>query len=425
MSTTPSTLDVHLDGTFIGMLEQTASGNTTFRYDDDYRTRPDATPLSLSMPVSRSAHAQRAVVPFLQGLLPDSPGRLDELSREHHTSALNPFRLLAHVGRDVAGAVQILPHGEPASDGPASHDAVDSLSDSDVADVIADLVAHAATWGTRDTSGRWSLPGAQPKVALFRSTEGTWGIPHGVTPTTHILKPAVPPYVEHHVNEYVTMTAARGLGIEVADAELLTTEQGDHVFVSARYDRILHNGRWRRLHQEDFCQALAVAPARKYQNDGGPSVAQIARLIDTFVGLDQRRLSQRRLFDALVFNVSVANTDAHAKNYSVLLRAETAQLAPLYDLGTHLAYPATAPLASAMKIGEQYRIDRIGMAEYLGVARRLRIPGDEAEARVHEIRSGLAGAFASASASIPGRSEREIGDRIASAVDSHARAHGW
>ncbi len=424
MSATPSTLDVYLDGTLIGALDQTPSGNTTFRYDDQYRTRSDATPLSLSMPVSRSVHAQRAVVPFLQGLLTDSPGRLDELSREFQTSAANPFRLLAHVGRDVAGAVQILRPGESGSDaGPSAN--IDPLSDDDVATIIDDLIANADTWGTRGFSGRWSLPGAQPKVALFRSAKGAWGVPQGSTPTTHILKPAVPPYVEHHVNEYVTMTAARRLGLEVADAGLLTTTRGDHVFVTARYDRVVRDGRWHRLHQEDFCQALSVAPARKYQSDGGPSVAQMARLVDTFADLERRRRSQRRLFDALVFNVGVANTDAHAKNYSILLSAETAELAPLYDLGTHLAYPATQPLASAMKIGDEYQIDRIGMAEFLGVARRLRIPTDEAEARVDDIRSGLAESFAVAAASIPGSSERKIGDRIADAVAAHTQTHGW
>jgi serine/threonine-protein kinase HipA len=424
VSATPSTLDVYLDGTLIGELEQTPSGNTTFRYDDEYRSRRDATPLSLSMPVSRSLHAQRAVVPFLQGLLPDSPGRLEELSRDVQTSAANPFRLLAHVGRDVAGAVQILPPGEAASDAGPRLD-TDPLSEADLAEIVTDLIANAGTWGTRGSAGRWSLSGVQPKVALFRSADGAWGVPRGATPTTHILKPAVPPYVEHHVNEYVTMTAARGLGLDVADAGLLTTTRGDHVFVAARYDRVVLDGRWRRLHQEDFCQALSVAPARKYQGDGGPSVAQMTRLIDTFADLERRRRSQRQLFDALVFNVSAANTDAHAKNYSILLNAETAQLAPLYDLGTHLAYPATRPLASAMKVGDEYRIDHIGMTEFLGVARRLRIPSDEAEARVNEIRSGLAESFAAAAGTVPGSSERTIGSRIADAVAAHTRLHGW
>ncbi|MBT2500096.1 HipA domain-containing protein [Agromyces sp. ISL-38] len=418
-------LNVFLDGTYVGELVQSASGNVTYTYDDDYRRTPEATPLSLSMPVSRATHPSRVVVPFLQGLLPDSAGRLDELAREYHTSAANPFAMLGHIGRDVAGAVQILPPGTESTDAATRTGSVEALSTDDLADLVADLVAHADTWGSRDSSGRWSLPGAQPKVALFRDENGDWGVPLDSTPTTHILKPAVPPYVEHDVNEYVTMTAARMLGLDVADAQLFTTTRGDRVFLSARYDRELRNGHRRRRHQEDFCQALSVGPARKYQSDGGPGFAQMAQLIDTFPDLEQRRRSQRALFDAMVFNVSAANTDAHAKNYSILLDAEHAQLAPLYDLGTHLAYPSTRPLASAMKIGDEYRLDAIGLRDLVGVGRKLRVSADEAEARVVEIRAKLADAFASAAATIAHRSERSIAERIANAVDEHVERRGW
>lgn len=418
-------LSVFLDGTFIGELEQSPAGAVTFTYDDVYRGRVDATPLSLSMPISRATHPPRAVLPFLQGLLPDSAGRLDELGREFHTSAANPFGLLRHVGRDVAGAVQILPSGEESSDAARRETMIRHLDADEVAEIIADLVAHADTWGSRDSTGRWSLPGAQPKTALFRSADGGWGVPIDTTPTTHILKPAVAPYIEHDVNEYVTMKAAAALGLDVADAELMTTSGGDRVFVSARYDRVFENGMWKRRHQEDFCQALAVSPARKYQSDGGPGFAQMAQLIDTFPDLGQRRRSQRSLFDAMVFNVSAANTDAHAKNYSILLHAERAELAPLYDLGTHLAYPSTRPLASAMKVGDDDRLDAIGIRDFVGVARKLRISADEAEARVRVIRAGLADAYANAATMIDSPSERAIGERIASAVADHVESRGW
>jgi len=418
-------LHVFLDGTLIGELRQTDAGATTFTYDDEYRRHPDATPLSLSMPVSRASHPSRAVVPFLQGLLPDSPGKLDELSRAFQTSARNPYGLLAYVGRDVAGAVQILPPGESAHDAGPREERVDELSADALAELVDDLVANTDTWGTRDVAGRWSLPGAQPKVALFRSSTGAWGIPLDATPTTHILKPAVPPFVEHDVNEYVTMHAAARLGLEVADAELMTTTRGDRVFVSKRYDRELVEGVWHRRHQEDFCRALSVMPARKYQSDGGPGFARMAQLVDSFPNLEQRRRSQRAMFDAMVFNVSAANTDAHAKNYSILLNAERAELAPLYDLGTHLAYQATRPLASAMKVGDAYQLDRIGMRDLVAVGRKLRIPADDAEARVDEIRTGLAQAFDAAAQTIASATERAIADRIASAVAAYASGRGW
>ncbi|QAY72374.1 type II toxin-antitoxin system HipA family toxin [Agromyces protaetiae] len=416
-------LNVFLDGTFIGVVSQNQSGNVGFTYDESYRRRIHATPLSLSMPVTRASHPARVVLPFLQGLLPDSAGRLDELGREFHTSAANPLQLLRHIGGDVAGAVQILPPDVSPSDAGQRQRDIQRLDDAALTELIADVVDNADTWGTRD-DGRWSLAGAQPKLALFRDDDG-WGIPRDATPTTHILKPAVLPYVEHDVNEYVTMTAARAVGLRVADAGLLTTDRGDRVFVAARYDRRLVGDRWQRRHQEDFCQALSVDPARKYQSDGGPGFAAMAQLIDTFPGIDQRRASQRALFDAMVFNVSAANTDAHAKNYSILLDAERAELAPLYDLGTHLAYPSTRPLTSAMKVGDEYRLDAIGIRDFVGVGRKLRIPADEAESRVNDIRSGLAAAFAGAAAQIAMPDERAVATRIAESVADYAAARGW
>ena len=113
-------LRVYLDGVPAGTLRQSPQGNTTFQYDDAYRNerrdRRAPTPLSLSMPLTRREHPNRVVLPFLQGLLPDSPTKLDHLARVHQTSVRNACGLLAHVGRDSAGAVQVLPPGEDSSE---------------------------------------------------------------------------------------------------------------------------------------------------------------------------------------------------------------------------------------------------------------------------------------------------------------------
>lgn len=418
-------LSVFLDGTFVGELVQSLQGSVAFTYDDDYRRQPTATPLSLSMPVVRATHPAGVVRPFLQGLLPDSPTRLDQLAREFHTSASNPFALLGHIGRDAAGAVQIMPAGEDAPDAAGRQGTATVLSPDEFDAVIADLVTHSATWGLRDSASRWSLAGAQPKAALFRTVDGQWAVPEGSTPTTHILKPAVTPFVDHDVNEFVTLQAARLLGLQVASSELITTGAGDRVFVSVRYDRELVDGRWHRLHQEDFCQALSVDPARKCQSDGGPGFLQLAGLIATFPDLRDRRASQRALFDAMVFNVSAANTDAHAKNYSVLLTAERARLAPLYDLASHALYPSPSLLASAMKVGADYRLDTIGINDFVTVGQRLQISADEAAARAHQLRAQLAAAFDQAATTVIGNAERTIAHRLAVAIATRADERGW
>jgi len=106
-----SELRAFLDGAPVGAFEMSATGNTTFTYDDGYRSSTAATPLSLSMRTSRSVWRAASAGPWLAGLLPDSPGRLRELAAEYHVTE-NAFRLLERVGRDAAGAVQLLPPGE-------------------------------------------------------------------------------------------------------------------------------------------------------------------------------------------------------------------------------------------------------------------------------------------------------------------------
>jgi serine/threonine-protein kinase HipA len=390
-------LVLYMDGVRAGTIRQTPQGNTTFSYDDQYRQHPNATPLSLSMPLTQERHPSRVTVPFMQGLLPDNDARLARLAAEYRTST-NPFALLTHIGRDAAGAIQLLPPGIDSDDAAVRSGDIERLSDDDFSDLIRNIVENPDTWGIRSGSeDHWSLPGAQPKVALFQFPDGSWGIPRDSTPTTHIIKPAIYPYGDHDVNEQVTMSAAHQLGLDVADHGILTTSAGDHVFISRRYDRAEIGGRWHRLHQEDFCQALSVVPAKKYQSDGGPGIAQIAVVLrDSIVDLTERRRAQEQFFGGVVFNIFAAGTDAHAKNYALLLRGRAVNLAPLYDLGTHAPYPSTGPLKSAMKIGDEYRISAIGMEHFLTAARRLSLDADWAAQRVIEIGSGLVGAFTDA-----------------------------
>jgi serine/threonine-protein kinase HipA len=390
-------LVVYMDGVRAGVVQQTLQGNTTFSYDDEYRRGDDATPLSLSMPLTQERHPPRVTVPFLQGLLPDNDARLTRLAAEYQTST-SPFALLTQIGRDAAGAVQLLPPGVESDDAAVRRGDVERLSGDEFSTLVRNIVENPDTWGIRSGSeDHWSLPGAQPKVALFQFPKGGWGVPRDSTPTTHIVKPAIQPYVDHDVNEFVTMGAAKRLGLEVADHSILTTSAGDRVFVSRRYDRAEVDGRWHRLHQEDFCQALAVTPAKKYQSDGGPGAARIAVVLrDSIADLNERRRAQEQFFGALVFNVFAAGTDAHAKNYALLLQARTVRLAPLYDLGTHAPYPSSSPLKSAMKIGDEYRLAAIGMKDFLVVARRLSLDPEWAEQRVTEIGNGLVGAFTDA-----------------------------
>lgn len=421
-------LSVYLDGTPIGELAQSASGTIALTYDDDYRRASSATPLSLSLPLVRATHKNKQTRAFLQGLLPDSEGRLAELGREHHVSPNNPFALLANTGRDAAGAVQILPVGDESSDAARRQGDVTELDDREFADVVADVITNRDTWGRRETNGRWSLPGAQPKVALFRTRDGHWAVPNDSTPTTHIIKPAVPPYSNHHINEFMTMAAARHLGLDVANDFMITTSRGDHAFVSERYDRVERNGRWVRLHQEDFCQALAVPPLNKYQNEGGPGINNIARLFQGLPDTDDRRGNASRFYDAIVFNLAAQGTDAHAKNYSLMLDGDRAEMAPLYDLGSHAPYPTrnNAPLELAMAVDGEYRMNAVGVEALARAGVKLGLAEEFARDRADFVTLNIVDAYDRAAADA--RSVLGDDEFISEMVDSiadYASARGW
>ncbi len=93
----------YMDGELAGEVIQTNTGKTSSTYDRAYSEQRSATPLSLSVPLGRQSHTQRTVLPFLQGLLPDSEGRLKQLGQEYGVSHNNPVALLEHVGSDAAG----------------------------------------------------------------------------------------------------------------------------------------------------------------------------------------------------------------------------------------------------------------------------------------------------------------------------------
>lgn len=422
-------LATYLDGRRIGTLTQTEQGNLTFSYVDAYRRQRGATPLSLSLPLARAEHPNRPTRAFLQGLLPDSAGRLAELSREFGVSPRNPFGLLAHMGRDAAGAVQILPEGEASGDAAVRTGELSILSDDDFAELVADVIANQDSWGRRDNANvRWSLPGAQPKVALFRTAAGQWAVPEDSTPTTHIVKPAVPPYSDHHINELMTMGAARHLGLVVADDFVTTTTRGDHAFVSVRYDRAEIDGRWRRRHQEDLCQALTIPPEKKYQADGGPGIATIAQLLSSNPDAADARDNARRFFDAIVFNVAALGTDAHAKNYSLLLDGDRVTLAPLYDLGSHAPYPVRGDALPrlAMSVEGEYRAAGITTLSLARAGRRLGLDETYAFDRATEITSRIVEAYeASAAIARESLGDHEFIERMLNSIRDHARQRGW
>jgi serine/threonine-protein kinase HipA len=124
--------------------------------------------------------------------------------------------------------------------------------------------------------------------------------------------------------------------------------------VVERYDRIRsQDEQLQRLHQEDFSQALGIPSRIKYQNEGGPDLANCFQLI--------RRASTRpardliHLFNAVTFNFLIGNNDAHGKDFSLLYtrkgEEQSVQLAPLYDLVSTASYCPNCRRKWRIKIG--------------------------------------------------------------------------
>jgi serine/threonine-protein kinase HipA len=364
-------LIVLLGGRQIGRIRRQTSGRLTFIYDGGWREDDDAYPLSLSMPLAASEHGPGAVESFLWGLLPDNERVLDRWARQFQVSARNPFALIANVGEDCAGAVQFVRPERLDEIQRGATDNVAWLDEADIAERLRLLREDHASWRLTHDTGQFSLAGAQPKTALLLEN-GRWGIPSGRIPTTHILKPPTGQFEGHAENEHVCLAVARALGIPTATSRVM--HFGDEIaIVVERYDRVRVGNEVLRVHQEDLCQALAVMPTVKYQNEGGPSIAVIVELLRTHSSA--REEDVQTFMDAIGFNWLIAGTDAHAKNYSLLLSGgPRVRLAPLYDVASILPYDSfdMHKTKLSMKVGGEYRIRDVALRQWRKLAQEVR-----------------------------------------------------
>ena len=385
---TPARLLACLNGSPMGVIERDRAGRLRFVYDDAWRQRGDAIALSLSMPLIRREHAHAAIDAFLWGLLPDNEQTLARWGKRLKVSSRNAFGLLAHMGEDCAGAVQFVPPDRLPSIQRDTQEDIAWLTERDIAERLRLLRHDPSATRRADDHGQFSLAGAQPKTALLLR-DGRWGVPSGRVPTTHILKPPTDAFDGHAENEHLCLCLARALGLSVAHSRVHRFD-GEPAIVVERFDRTTWNGQLLRVHQEDICQALAVVPTRKYQSDGGPGPTAIVELLRTHSSAGSEDV--QRLVDALAFNWLIAGTDAHAKNYSLLLGSPgRVRLAPLYDLGSALPYPGLRQdkLTMAMKIGNTYRLRDIRRHHWEKLAGELRLPVEATLARIIEMAQAL------------------------------------
>jgi serine/threonine-protein kinase HipA len=376
-----------------GELRQTTSG-MEFAYTAMW-VADGMPPLSQSLPLDGRFDSAAAAA-FFGGLLPEGEPRR-QLARLVGVSDSNDYSMLAMIAGDTAGAITLLPEGEPPR--PAGGD-VEWLDESDLAEVLTGLPARPMHVDA-DGDYRLSLAGAQDKLPVVVDDSGRIGLTRGQTPSTHIIKTPIERLDHTIVNEAFCPMVGRELGADVVDASPQRAAEREFLLVK-RYDRRESHDGIVRLHQEDFCQALGVPTAHKYQAEGGPSLADCFALVRRATAVPAREVI--KLLDDVALNFLVGNHDAHGKNFSLLYPPEPgrAVLAPAYDVLSTFAYRKTHNLTRkmAMSIGGEYRpeyvrarhLDRLFDEAGLGAAaarRRLRTTARDAPGAARSAREQL------------------------------------
>jgi serine/threonine-protein kinase HipA len=308
-----------------------------FRYEQSWLESPRRRSLSLSLPISGSLEIKgQEVRNYFDNLLPDNHRIRSRLSRRFGLRSDEIFDLLEAIGRDCAGAVQLLPDG--ASPEGWNRINCEPLSEGQIVDLLQAVPSDTDPESIHDDDlFRLSIAGAQEKTALVR-WNGKWCRPHGATPTTHIIKLPLGliggskrvDATDSVQNEWLCAHIISALRLPVA-ATSLATFGGQTVLIVERFDREwMDDGTWiARLPQEDFCQALGVGPAQKYEQHGGPGMQKCLQLLQGSADRDDTTIF---LLTQLAF-VLMAATDGHAKNFSIHLdRGDAYQMTPLYDI---------------------------------------------------------------------------------------------
>ena len=317
-----SELPVFYETRRVGTIEVHADG-ASFVYDPSWLATRGAFPLSIQIPLSPRRVPPSRFVNWAANLLPEG-AQLRAVGLKLGAAPEDVVSILAEIGRDTAGALSI---GKPGSSSPGGWRPVPD--ETALEKILAELPMKPFLAGENGVS--MSLAGVQSKIGVAIDAEGRICIPVDGAPSTFILKPDSERLFGGTQNEALCLVLARRCGLKAPTVTTGRAGARSYLLVT-RYDRLEQAGRWRRLHQEDFCQALGKPPSAKYESNQtgvrGPSVADMFALTRNAM----RAPDLINLLDYVIFNVVACNTDAHAKNYSLIISGKGFELAPIYDV---------------------------------------------------------------------------------------------
>jgi serine/threonine-protein kinase HipA len=422
---------IWFDDLAVGQVDVAADGSLSLRYAERWSQTTGAFPLSVTMPLRAALYPSDVISPWLANLLPEEQ-QLQVLTRSLGLDQADVLAVLSEIGGDTAGALSF---GVATDRALWTYTPLTSFYDT--ADPRLALERHFEDLGRRpflvgEEGVRQSLAGGQKKSALAvlgpdsapvlrLPQEGdVLAIPLNGAPSTLIVKPDNPNLPGITENEVWCLRMAQAIGIEAAQSTILQSSKRTAIGV-LRYDRrVGRSGQLLRLHQEDFAQANGLPPGRKYERGTLPGL-DLKTLLET--GRHVSASDAIALLDQVIFNILVANTDAHAKNYSLILPVGAApRLAPLYDVSTVLSWPHVVKIYAQSIDGKKRNPDMVAGRHWEAIAREIGYRPTDVKNRVQQIVDAMVANSAQVTAEVtalPGATEEYV-VQTAEAVEENA-----
>jgi len=388
-STNRQSLNLWMNGQFVGTWSIN-KGKHHLQYANEWVTSPHGRMVSLSLPFQPGNQpiSGEVVENFFDNLLPDNQDIRRRIQSNYHTRNVSAFELLNEIGRDCVGAIQLLPEGMEPTDWKQIN--ARPLTEQKIEKHLNDATSTALPSEEQDEF-RISIAGAQEKTALLWHNN-QWNLPLGSTPTSHIMK--LPLGLVGNMradmstsveNEWLCSMIMRAYKIPTASCEIMHFG-GSKALVVQRFDRRLagHENSLLRLPQEDMCQALGFPPSQRYENDGGPGMANILELLR---GSSQAPLDRINFYKAQILFWMLAAVDGHAKNFSIFLEASgTYRMTPLYDVlsawpiigksANHLNWHEAKLAMAFHSKNAHYKLEGIVPRHFVSAANKLGLGGE-------------------------------------------------
>ena len=353
--------------THVGAITGNSAYDAQFSYAEEY-IAAGYPAISISLPVSDISFSAERTKNFFEGLLPEGFAR-KSVANWIHASEEDYLTILEVLGAECLGAIRI-------SDGSHDTGSYEILSIEEVKALAREGVSKSTELVTE---AHLSLTGASGKVGLYYDQDhDRWFKPKGNAPSTHIVKQSHVRLSNIVTNEQLSLAAASRLGIQVPESFIVNTGmagEDEILFATKRYDRMFSEEaamiqglvRPLRLHQEDFAQALGVSSVEKYEKGDERYLPRVFSILRNYA--ENPIEDQLKLWDMLVYDYLVGNTDNHIKNISLLYSENLRhiKLAPAYDIISTVIYPGSSRNL-AIGIGGERNIDHVTRDHFAAAA---------------------------------------------------------